>query len=201
MDSTRADWYSLTRSLSDVEISSDPKGSGPAAETPAAGPRPATSSAIDVGLRTSTVRCSRAMRRPIVFDNPLNDCFGCGPANAAGLRLRFVECDDGVELDYTAPAHLQGATGIVHGGIQATLLDETLCMTAYAKVGAPVFTGELTVRYVRPVPTETPLRVHGRIVETKSKGWIIEGAITLADTGEELTRARGRFFAQPSPGG
>ena len=138
------------------------------------------------------------MRRPIVYSNGLNHCFGCGPTNPAGLRLSFIETDDGVEVEYSVPSHLQGATGIVHGGIQATLLDETLCMTAYAKAGTPVFTGELTVRYLRPVPTGTPLRVHGRIVEARTKGWIIEGAITLAETGEELTRARGRFFAQPS---
>jgi len=140
------------------------------------------------------------MRRPIVYRSGVNHCFGCGPTNPAGLRLTFVETDAGVEADYTVPAHLQGATGIVHGGIQATLLDETLCMTAYAKAGTPVFTGELTVRYLRPVPTGIPLRVHGQIVETKSKGWIIEGAITLAETGAALTRARGRFFAQ-SPAG
>jgi uncharacterized protein (TIGR00369 family) len=141
------------------------------------------------------------MRRSIAYSNGPNHCFGCGPTNPAGLRLSFTETDEGVEVEYSVPAHLQGATGIVHGGILATLLDETLCMTAYAKAGTPVFTGELTVRYLRPVPTETPLRVHGRIVEAKSKGWMIEGAVTLADTGEELARARGRFFAQPSAGG
>jgi uncharacterized protein (TIGR00369 family) len=142
-----------------------------------------------------------SMRRPIVYSNGLNHCFGCGPTNPAGLRLSFTETDEGVEVEYTVPSHLQGATGIVHGGILATLLDETLCMTAYAKAGTPVFTGELTVRYLRPVPTGAPLRVRGRIVEAKTKGWIIEGAITLADTGEELTRGYGRFFGQSRTGG
>lgn len=140
------------------------------------------------------------MRRQVVYANGVNPCFGCGPTNPAGLRLSFIETDDGVEVEYTVPSHFEGAAGIVHGGIQATLLDETLCMTAYAKAGAPVFTGELTVRYLRPVPTGTPLRVSGRIVEAKSKGWIIEGTIALAGTGEELTRARGRFFAQSAAG-
>ena len=141
------------------------------------------------------------MRRPIVYENGLNHCFGCGPTNPAGLRLGFIETDEGVEVEYTVPSHLQGATGIVHGGIQATLLDETLCMTAYAKAGTPVLTGELTVRYLRAVPTDTALRVSGRIVEVRAKGWIIEGAIRLAATGEELTRAHGRFFAQSAAGG
>jgi acyl-coenzyme A thioesterase PaaI-like protein len=135
------------------------------------------------------------MRRPLVFNNGTNRCFGCGPANPAGLRLSFVETDEGVEVEYTVPSALEGAPGVAHGGIQATLLDETLCMTAYAKWGTPVLTGELTVRYLLPVPTATPLLVRGRLMETKGKSAFIEGAIYRAGSDEELTRARGRFFA------
>jgi uncharacterized protein (TIGR00369 family) len=138
---------------------------------------------------------SRAMRRQIAF--PLGQCFGCSPNNTAGLRLEFWETDDGVEVNYTAPPHLEGPPGIVHGGIQGTLLDETLCMTAFAKRSTGVVTGEMTVRYLRPVPTETPLLVRGRVVEDRDKSFVIEGGIHLAATGEELTRARGRFFARP----
>ncbi|MBI1817412.1 MAG: PaaI family thioesterase [Deltaproteobacteria bacterium] len=134
------------------------------------------------------------MRRPIVYDHEYNGCFGCGPHNPAGLRLRFFETEDGVEVEYNVPPHLEGAAGVVHGGIQATLLDETLCMTAYAKLGHSVVTGELSVRYVRPAPTGAPLLARGRIVETKERSAFIEGAIYLQSTGEELTRARGRFF-------
>lgn len=137
------------------------------------------------------------MRRAIVFDTGRrNDCFGCGSGNPAGLGLSFIETDEGVEVEYAVPSHLAGAEGIVHGGIQATILDETLCMTAYAKLGTPVITGELTVRYLRPAPTATPLLARGRIVEQKGQSAFIEGALYLAATGEELTRARGRFFAQ-----
>jgi len=138
-----------------------------------------------------------ATRRKVVFDEGRpNTCFGCGSDNPNGLRLEFTETDDGIEVQYTVPEALQGAPGIAHGGIQATLLDEALCMAAYAKLGTPVFTGELTVRYLKPVPTHTPLLVRSRILETKGRSSWIEGAIHLADTGEELTRARGRFFAQ-----
>lgn len=136
------------------------------------------------------------MRREIWFDEDRNGrCFGCGPANPAGLRLRFFETDDGAEVEYAVPSDLEGAPGIVHGGIQATLLDEAMCMTAYAKAGTGVVTGELTVRYLRPVPTATPLVVAGRITETRGRSFFIAGIIRLAGSGEELTRAQGRFFA------
>jgi uncharacterized protein (TIGR00369 family) len=137
------------------------------------------------------------MRRRVVFAGGWNRCFGCGQDNPAGLRLEFLETEDGVEVAYEAPAHLEGAPGIVHGGIQGTLLDETLCMAAYAKRGATVVTGELTVRYLRPVPSETPLVVRGRVVEDRGRSLVIAGAIHRAETGEELTRAQGRFFLAP----
>jgi uncharacterized protein (TIGR00369 family) len=133
------------------------------------------------------------MRRPIVFAED-GRCFGCGADNPQGLRLSFIETDDGVEVEYSVPSHLEGARGIVHGGIQATLLDEALCMTAYAKLGYPVMTGELTVRYVRPAPSATPLIVWGRISEARDNSAFIEGGIRHGATGEELTRASGRFF-------
>jgi len=136
------------------------------------------------------------MRRQIWFANDRNGrCFGCGPANASGLKLRFFETEEGVEVEYEVPADFEGAPGIAHGGIQATLLDEAMCMTAYAKAGTGVVTGELTVRYVHPVPTRTPVVVAGRITGTRGRSFFIEGTIRLAATGDELTRAQGRFFA------
>ena len=101
-----------------------------------------------------------------------------------------------MEAEYAIPQQFAGPPGIAHGGIQAAILDETLCVTAYAKVGTQVVTGEMTIRYLRPVPTGTPILARGRIVDRKDHSFFIEGAIYLAATGEELTRARGRFFAQ-----
>ncbi len=135
-------------------------------------------------------------RRPIIIESEYNACFGCGSDNAAGLRLSFYETDDGAEADYVVPQKLSGPPGIAHGGILATILDETLCVTAVAKAGVQVVTGEMTVRYLRPVPTGTPILARGRIIERKGNSFFIEGAIYLAGGGEELTRARGRFFAQ-----
>jgi uncharacterized protein (TIGR00369 family) len=136
------------------------------------------------------------MRRQISFANDRDGrCYGCGPANPSGLRLQFFETDEGVEVEYAVPDDMRGAPGVVHGGVQATLLDEAMCMTAYAKGGTPVVTGELTVRYLRPVPTATPIVIRGRITERRANSYFIAGSICLAASGEELTRAQGRFFA------
>lgn len=136
------------------------------------------------------------MRRPISFpDDRDGGCYGCGPSNPSGLRLSFFETDAGVEVEYAAPDDLRGAPGIVHGGVQATLLDEAMCMTAFAKAGTPVVTGELTVRYTSAVPTETPLVVAAHITERRGNSYFITGTIRRAGSDEELTRAQGRFFA------
>lgn len=149
------------------------------------------------GIMTASLRAPvSAMRRQIWFENDRTGrCFGCGPANPSGLKLTFFETDAGAEVEYVVPADLEGAPGIVHGGIQATLLDEAMCMTAYAKAGTPVVTGELTVRYLHAVPTGTPLLIAGTITETRGRSFFISGSIRLAATGAELTRAQGRFFA------
>jgi uncharacterized protein (TIGR00369 family) len=135
-------------------------------------------------------------RREIILESEYNACFGCGQNNPAGLRLTFYETDAGVEAEYTVPQQFAGPPGIAHGGIQAAILDETLCVAAFAKAGTQVVTGEMTIRYVRPVPTATPILARARIVDRKDRSFFIEGAIYVAATGEELTRARGRFFAQ-----
>lgn len=136
-------------------------------------------------------------RRKVVFEEGRpNTCFGCGGDNPAGLRLEFSETDAGVEVDYAVPRALQGAPGIAHGGILATVMDEALCMTAYAKLGTPVVTGELTVRYLKPVPVETPIVARGQIVEDRGRSVFIEGGVFLSSSGEQLVRASGRFFRQ-----
>lgn len=134
---------------------------------------------------------------PLAYEGDFNGCYGCGPDNPSGLHLRFLATDNGVEVRYTADEHLCGAPGIIHGGVQATLLDETLCMTAYAKRGRPVVTGELSLRYRKPVATGVEILVRGWIVEDLGRSLRIEGAIEDATTGEVLTSASGRFFDFP----
>jgi acyl-coenzyme A thioesterase PaaI-like protein len=136
------------------------------------------------------------MRRPIAFsDVDENRCYGCGPANPLGLRLQFFETDEGIEIDWVAPEHVVGPPGIVHGGVQGTVLDEACCMAAFAKRHLPVVTGELTVRYRSPVPLGVPLLVRARIVEEQDRSFLIEGAIVSGASGDVLTEGRGRFFA------
>ena len=54
---------------------------------------------------------------------PHNACFGCGPANAQGLRLKSFAEGDRVVATFVPQEHHQAFPGVVNGGIIGALLD------------------------------------------------------------------------------
>lgn len=132
----------------------------------------------------------------ILNDGPEDVCFGCGQRNDRGLRMAFRKTSDtSVEATYVVPDHYCGAVGVVHGGIQAALLDEVLGMSVHVREdddGLDIVTAEFNLRYRRPVPTETPLVIRGRIARVEEPNYFLEGEITDA-SGEVLTRAGARW--------
>ena len=54
---------------------------------------------------------------------PHNRCFGCGPANEQGLRIKsFIEGDELV-CEWSPAPHHEAFAGEVNGGIIGTLFD------------------------------------------------------------------------------
>lgn len=91
----------------------------------------------------------RKIRNP--FDPGQNLCFGCGPANPAGLKLTFEEDDTKLYAVWQPSVHFQGYTNVLHGGIIATLLDETGAWCVNVKAGTSGVTSSMTVKYLKPV--------------------------------------------------
>ena len=124
-----------------------------------------------------------------------NNCFGCGPANEAGLRLKFVL--DKKRARFICRFRLQrrfvGPPAHAHGGIIATILDE-----AMGKVNklrhVVAMTSEMTVNYLKPVPLRQPLRVESREVKVQGRKHINMAEI-LNEKGEVLARSQGLFIA------
>lgn len=120
-------------------------------------------------------------------------CFGCGAANPEGLRLRF-DVDAGrraAEATFRPRPEHQGYTGVTHGGIIATLLDEAMLKLCW-ELGIPAVTARLEVELKRPVPVGEELRVRGWIVEDKGK--VIKAEAEINNSAGELV-ARGRSTA------
>ena len=126
-----------------------------------------------------------------------NRCFGCGPANATGLRLEFLLASDGAVVSLpVVPDAFEGHPGYLHGGIIATLLDEAMSK-AVRVLGRPSMTRKMEVEYLRPVPSGAPLRIEGRVVRNEGRKHWAEAVIVDA---EETVLARGEgLFIEVQP--
>jgi uncharacterized protein (TIGR00369 family) len=121
-----------------------------------------------------------------------NRCFGCGQANPAGLHLEFLLAPDGsIVCLASIPGAFDGHPGYLHGGIIATLLDETMSKAVRAS-GRTAMTRQIEVDYLRPVPTGEPLRMEGSVVRSEGRKHWTEARILNAG-GKELAQAKGLF--------
>jgi uncharacterized protein (TIGR00369 family) len=122
-----------------------------------------------------------------------NRCFGCGEANASGLRLEFLLAADGAAVSLpVVPETFEGHPGYLHGGIIATLLDEAMSKAVRA-LGQPSVTRKMEIEYLRPVPSGTPLRLEGRVVRSEGRKHWTEAVIANAQE-VELARSNGLFI-------
>lgn len=79
------------------------------------------------------------------------DCFGCCPDNPIGLKMKFKEDGEFITSEWNPSQHLQGYVNVLHGGIQATLIDEISSWTVYIKAKTGGVTASLKVEYIKPV--------------------------------------------------
>lgn len=121
-----------------------------------------------------------------------NRCFGCGPANPAGLHLEFLLADDAsVVCLATIPSGFDGHPGYLHGGIIATMLDETMSKSLRAR-GITSLTRQMVVEYLRPIHSGAPLRLEGRLVHSEDNRHWSEARI-VSPKGHIMAEAKGLF--------
>lgn len=133
------------------------------------------------------------------FDNltPLahaaqNRCFGCGEANPSGLQLDFLLAEDGtVVCPVSIPERFEGHPGFLHGGIIATLLDESMSKAVRAR-GLTAMTRHMEVDYRRPVPSCKPIRMEGRMLRSEGRKHWVEATI-FDSAGNALAHGNGVF--------
>jgi acyl-coenzyme A thioesterase PaaI-like protein len=116
---------------------------------------------------------------------PNTRCFGCGPANEKGLRIRSFLKGDEVVATWTAEPHHLAFEGVVNGGIIGALLDCHSNWTAawylMQKTGASsvpsTVTSDFHVRLKRPTPIAEPLHLRARVVESTGDRAVVEAEI------------------------
>ncbi|HWH24733.1 MAG TPA: PaaI family thioesterase [Candidatus Limnocylindria bacterium] len=133
---------------------------------------------------------------------PATICFGCGPANRAGLQIAsFPGEADEVVADWTPADHQQAFEGVLNGGIIGTLLDCHSNWTAayhlMRRTGAdrppPTVTADYHVKFLHPTPADRPLRLRARVVDSSDR-WATTEA-TLEAAGQVTATCRATFVA------
>ena len=125
---------------------------------------------------------------------PLTDkgynCFACSPTNPCGLKMEFYEDGDDIVSFWTPDDNFQGWMNTLHGGIQATIMDESAGWLISRKFQTSGMTTNLNVKYKKPVPTgkDIKIEVRARVKEVKRNFVFIEATIshegTICSTGE-----------------
>ena len=134
---------------------------------------------------------------------PQGRCFGCGPANDKGLRIRSFASGDVVKLDWTPEKHHEAFEGVLNGGIIGALLDCHMNWTAIhhlmVKNGlekAPCcVTAEFKVQLKRPTPIG-PVHIEAKVLTSEEDRATIEAVMTSPQAGGTVTAiGTGTFVA------
>jgi acyl-coenzyme A thioesterase PaaI-like protein len=132
---------------------------------------------------------------------PKNQCFGCGPANDKGLRIRSFPEGDEVVCEWRPEPHHLAFPGVLNGGICGALLDCHSNWTAayhlMNKNGQTVppctVTAEFDVKLRRPTPMDGPLELRAKVVESSEDRAVVLATITA--NGKVTASCRGEFVA------
>jgi acyl-coenzyme A thioesterase PaaI-like protein len=92
------------------------------------------------------------------------NCFGCDPGNSFGLKMSFYEDGDEIVSRWSPEEQYQGYFRVLHGGIQATLMDELASWVVFVKCRTSGMTGSIQVAYQKSVSVdEGEIEVRGRL--------------------------------------
>lgn len=132
---------------------------------------------------------------------PQNRCFGCGPANEQGLRIRSRLEGDELVAEFVPAPHHQAFAGVLNGGICGTLLDchsnwaAAMHLMKAAGASAPpcTVTAEFAVKLKRPTPLDATLLLRAKVVESEGDRAVVEATIEAG--GKVTATCRGVFVA------
>jgi len=108
------------------------------------------------------------MRRKIknVFAEKACNSFGSAKTNGIGLQLEFYEHGDFVETAWSPARQYEGYPSAVHGGILATLIEETAAWTMYIKARCSGVSARMNFRYRKPVHSaQKEIFVRGKMIK------------------------------------
>ena len=133
--------------------------------------------------------------------SPNGVCFGCGPANEKGLHIRSFPENGEVTAEWRAEKYHEAFPGMLNGGIIGALLDcHSNWTAAYFLMRrdgldqAPcTVTAEFHVKLLRPTPTDRPIQLKARVVDSSEDRATVEAELIAG--GKVCDTCRGVFVA------
>lgn len=136
----------------------------------------------------------RKIKNPWMQKDGYN-CFGCSPDNPIGIHMEFYENRDEIISFWHPQTQYQGWVDTMHGGILATIIDETAGWVVFRKLQTSGMTTKLELKYRKPVMTTEPqITVRGHIVEQRRNLVTIDVRIENSK-GETCVEGRATYFA------
>jgi acyl-coenzyme A thioesterase PaaI-like protein len=116
---------------------------------------------------------------------PNSVCFGCGPANEHGLRIKSRVEGGEVVCDWKPQPWHHAFDGILNGGITGAILD---CHSNWAAVNAmmardatevppPTVTAEFAVKMLKPTPMEATLHLRAKVAALQGARAVVESTL------------------------
>lgn len=113
------------------------------------------------------------------------NCFGCSPDNPFGLKCKFTDEGEYVTCHWQPSENYQGFFNVLHGGIQATLIDEIACWAIFSHVKSAGVTTNMSVRYRKPVYTNAgEIFLRAKVVEQCKR--LVTARVELFNSDNEL---------------
>ncbi|PKL43971.1 MAG: PaaI family thioesterase [Candidatus Riflebacteria bacterium HGW-Riflebacteria-1] len=119
-------------------------------------------------------------------------CLLCGSQNPLSMHLNFaVDEQQVVHANFKANDELQGYQGMVHGGVICALLDSAMTHCLFNQ-DIEAVTGELTVKFVLPVPCRASLELRAWVEKSTNPLYFLKAE--LSESSRLLACAQAKFM-------
>lgn len=132
-------------------------------------------------MRAARERSVIRDQEAVFADSGFEDRAVAGSANPTSVEIQVHFEGDEVVAEVVLRRAFEGAPGRAHGGMVAAAFDDVTGFVI-GRLGEPAFTGELTVRFVAPVPVDETLVMRARLESRERRKLFITAEATVAGT-------------------
>ncbi len=125
-------------------------------------------------------------------------CFVCGIDNPAGLGLTLTTDGRSVAVPVRFRAEHCGFSGVVHGGLLSTVLDEVMAWVIGVNTRSFAFAAELNVRFLRSVPPGIEMKVRAELTDNRRGRLFLTRGEVVGPDGVVHAEASGKFLPIPA---